>query len=140
MYYFLLGLLILDCLVLAAAILLQSGKGGGVAASFGGVSSSSDAFIGTRQAGNLLTSVSWWSIGIFLGLAFVLQIMSTRSHAPSSVLDKPFSRSTAPPTPRSAPALPLQSAPATPAPATPAPAAPLPQANPAVPLTPQPQH
>jgi preprotein translocase subunit SecG len=132
MYYFLLGLLILDCLVLAAAILLQAGKGGGVAASFGGVSSSSDAFIGTRQAGNLLTSVSWWATGIFIGLAFVLQIMSTHTRAPSSVLDKPFSRPTAPAPAQSAPALPLQSAPATPAP--------LPQANPAVPLTPPPKH
>jgi preprotein translocase subunit SecG len=137
MYYFLLGLLILDCLVLAAAILLQSGKGGGVAASFGGVSSSSDAFIGTRQAGNLLTTVSWWAIGIFIGLAFVLQIMSTRSHAPSSVLDKPFSRPAAPAPAQSAPALPLQSAPT---PAAPAPSTPLPQANPVVPLTPQPKH
>ena len=132
MYYFLLGLLILDCLVLAAAILLQSGKGGGVAASFGGVSSSSDAFIGTRQAGNLLTSVSWWATGIFIGLAFVLQIMSTHTRAPSSVLDKPFSRPAAPAPAQSAPALPLQSAPATPTP--------LPQANPAVPLTPPPKH
>jgi|SRR5580698_10873311 preprotein translocase subunit SecG len=132
MYYFLLGLLILDCLVLAAAILLQAGKGGGVAASFGGVSSSSDAFIGTRQAGNLLTSVSWWATGIFIGLAFVLQIMSTHTRAPSSVLDKPFSRPAAPAPAQSAPALPLQSAPATPAP--------LPQANPAVPLTPPPKH
>src|SRR5881628_3491935 len=54
MYTFLLILLILDSLVLIAAVLLQSGKGGGVAASFGGASSSADAFIGTRQAGNLL--------------------------------------------------------------------------------------
>jgi len=100
------------------------------------VSSSSDAFIGTRQAGNLLTTVSWWATGIFCGLAFVLQIMSTHAHTPSSVLDKPFSKPAAPAPVRSAPALPLQSAPA---PAAPAPAAPLPQANPAVPLTPAPK-
>ena len=37
MYTFLLILLILDSAVLIAAVLLQSGKGGGVAASFGGV-------------------------------------------------------------------------------------------------------
>jgi preprotein translocase subunit SecG len=88
MYTFLLVLLILDALVLATAILLQSGKGGGLAANFGGASSSSDSVMGTRQAGNLLTKASWWCGGIFLGLAFVLQLMSSRSAAPKSVLDK----------------------------------------------------
>jgi preprotein translocase subunit SecG len=120
MYTFLLILLILDSAVLVAAILLQSGKGGGVAASFGGVSSSTDAFIGTRQAGNLLTTVSWWAGGIFCGLAFILQVMSTRTRAPASVLDKTFGRppASAPaPAQRTAPAVPLQPAqPAQPAP------------------------
>ena len=118
----LLGLLILDSFVLVAAILLQSGKGQGMAASFGGVSSSPDAFIGTRQAGNLLTRVGWWSGGIFLMIAFVLQIASARSVAPKSVLDRALA---APPTPQptqsapasAAPALPFQPAPTT-APAT----------------------
>jgi preprotein translocase subunit SecG len=119
MYTFLLILLILDSAVLVTAILLQSGKGGGIAASFGGVSSSTDAFIGTRQAGNLLTTVSWWAGGIFCGLAFVLQIMSTRTRAPSSVLDKTFNRppASAPAPAQQAPALPLQpTQPAQPAP------------------------
>ena len=56
----LLILLIIDSFVLVAAILLQAGKGRGMAASFGGVSSSPDAFIGTRQAGNWLTRITWW--------------------------------------------------------------------------------
>jgi preprotein translocase subunit SecG len=135
LYAFLLVLLILDSAVLIAAILLQAGKGGGVAASFGGVSSSSDAFIGTRQAGNLLTKASWWAGGIFLGLSFVLQVMSTRTRGPSSILDKTFAhppaQSAAPA--QNTPALPLQSVPVTPAPATPAPATPAPAA-------PAPQH
>ncbi len=88
MYSFLLVLLILDAIILGAAILLQSGKGGGLAANFGGASSSADSVIGTRQAGNLLTKASWWCGGVFLGLAFVLQLMSSRSAAPKSVLDK----------------------------------------------------
>ena len=79
MYTLLLVLLILDALVLGAAILLQAGKGGGLSANFGGASSSADSVIGTRQAGNLLTKASWWCGGIFLGLAFVLQLMSSRS-------------------------------------------------------------
>src|SRR5438105_14821030 len=91
-YTFLLTLLVIDCIVLMAAILLQSGKGTGLAANFGGASSSPDAFIGIRQAGNLLTKATWWCGGIFLGLACLLQIMSTRTQVPKSVLEDTFSR------------------------------------------------
>src|SRR3982751_5153781 len=91
LYTFLLVLLIIDCIVVMLAILLQSGKGQGLAASFGGASSSPDAFIGMRQAGNLLTRISWWGGGIFLFLAFILQLMSTRSRVPKSVLEGKFS-------------------------------------------------
>src|SRR6476660_6768088 len=101
MYTFLLVLLILDSLVLIAAILLQSGKGGGLAASFGGVSSSADSLLGTRQAGNLLTRLGWWGGAIFLFLSYVLSLASTKQRAPKSVLDQAF---TQPPAPVSAPA------------------------------------
>jgi preprotein translocase subunit SecG len=87
LFNLLLTILILDAIVLIAAILLQSGKGGGIAANFGG-QSSSDQFIGIRQAGTLLTKASWWCGGIFMGLAFVLQLMSTHQRAPKSVLEK----------------------------------------------------
>jgi preprotein translocase subunit SecG len=112
MFTFLLVLLIIDSVVLIAAVLLQSGKGNGLAASFGGVSSSADSLLGTRQAGNLLTKTSWWGGAIFLFLAFVLSLASTRQRAPKSVLDQAFSP---------------------PAPAT---AAPAPATNSAIPLTP----
>ena len=105
-YKFLLVLLILDALVLIAAVLLQAGKGGGLAASFGGVSSSSDALFGSRQAGNLLTKASWWTGGIFLFLAFVLSLMSARTRTPRSVLDEAFT-----PPPAGAPAGPQNAAP-----------------------------
>jgi len=119
LYTFLLILLVIDCFVLMAAVLLQSGKGTGLAANFGGASSSPDAFIGIRQAGNLLTKASWWSGGIFLFLCFVLQILSTHTSAPRSVLEKGLAtpqQQAAPPT--SAPAVPLEPAPSTNAPAT----------------------
>ena len=118
LYTFLLTLLVIDCVILMAGILLQAGKGTGLAANFGGASSSPDAFIGIRQAGNLLTKVSWWSGGIFLGLSFVLQLMSTHTSAPRSVLEKglgPQPTNAAPP-PTSAPAVPLEPAPTTTAP------------------------
>jgi preprotein translocase subunit SecG len=114
MYTLLIVVLVLVSLVLIAAILLQAGKGGGLAASFGGATSSADAFVGTRQAANLLTRASWWAGGIFLLLGFVLQILSTRSTQPRSVLDRTFTE-------------PARTAPATQAPAsgTPATAVPL---------------
>ncbi len=87
MYTLLVTLLVLVSIVLIAAILLQSGKGQGLSASFGGASSSPDAFIGTRQAGNLLTQISWWGGGVFLVLAFILQLMSSHARTPHSVLE-----------------------------------------------------
>jgi preprotein translocase subunit SecG len=100
MYTFLLVLLIIDSMVLIAAILLQSGKGNGLAATFGGVSSSADSLLGTRQAGNLLTKSSWWSGALFLFLSFVLSVASAHRRAPTSVLDQAFTP------PASAPAAP----------------------------------
>jgi preprotein translocase subunit SecG len=114
MYTFLVILLILDSIVLVGAVLLQSGKGGGLAASFGGATTAADALIGSRQAVTWLSKLSWYGGGVFILLAFVLQIMSTRAAAPRSILDQPATR-------------PTQSAPATP------PAA---KGNPVVPLEP----
>lgn len=102
----LLTLLIIDSVILVAAILLQAGKGGGLAASFGGVTSSAESIIGTRQAGNLLTKTSWWCGGLFLALAFMLSLASSRSSAPRSILDQTF---TTPP----APTVPAQTQPGT---------------------------
>lgn len=129
MYTFLIVILIIDAVILGAAVLLQAGKGGGLAQSFGGASSSADSVLGTRQAGNLLTKTSWWAGGIFIGLAFVLQIMSARSRVPTSILDRALAPSTQQ-APTAAPAsepavqsaVPLQDAQTTPtAPTTPPP-------------------
>ena len=110
LYKFLLVILVIDAFVLIATILLQAGKGSGLAANFGGASSSPDAFIGIRQAGTILTKATWWSAGIFLGLAFVLQIMSTQTAAPKSVLEKTFSNQPLPAAPQNNvnPAVPLE--------------------------------
>ena len=119
-YKALIVLLLLDAFVLMAAVLFQSGKGGGLAASFGGASSG-DALFGARQAGNLLTKVTWWSAGIFIGLAFVMQLLTSRSNGPRSVLDQSFAPAPAksvpaPATPATqAPAVPLQALPTAPA-------------------------
>lgn len=96
---FLLTLLIIDSVILIAAVLLQAGKGGGLAASFGGVTSSADAILGTRQAGNLLTKISWWCGGIFLAIAFALTLAGPRRNAPRSILDQTFTPQPAPTAP-----------------------------------------
>lgn len=130
-YGLFLTILVLVAFLLIAAVLLQSGKGGGMAATFGGASSSADAILGTRQAGNLLTKASWWLGGIFLGLSFLLQIASTRRTAPKSVLDQTFGGRAAPTAPATAtpatgtgaaPALPLEQPATSTAPATSTPA------------------
>lgn len=109
MYTFLLILLILDALIVMVAILLQAAKGGGLASSFGGATTASDAFIGTRQATNLLSRVSWWGGGAFLFFAFVLQLMNAGARVPKSILDQPVSQ-----TPATTPATPAQAGSAVP--------------------------
>ncbi len=87
MFPFLIVLISLIALVLCVMILLQSAKGGGLAASFGGASSSTDSFMGGRQAANALTKMSWYGGGSFLFLALVLTVLSARPDAaPESIL------------------------------------------------------
>jgi len=116
MYTFIIVLLVIDCIILGVAVLLQSPKGGGLSATFGGAGSSPDSFIGTRQAANLLTKTTWWTAGIFMGLAYLLQLMSAHASSPRSVLDEPFSQQPAAPT-APAPTSANTAVPLTPAPA-----------------------
>lgn len=110
-YRILITLLAIDSVILIAAVLLQAGKGGGLAASFGGVTSSADAILGTRQAGNLLTKISWWCGGLFLGLAFLISLTGSRRNQPRSILDQTFTTPPAQTAPATAPntnVLPIQ--------------------------------
>jgi preprotein translocase subunit SecG len=95
-------ILLLDAIILTAAVLLQAGQGGGLASLGGG--SGTDMFMGGRQATTLLTKITWWTAGIFLFLAFVLTLMSSHSAAPRSVLE---GGAPAPPPVQNAP-LPIQ--------------------------------
>jgi preprotein translocase subunit SecG len=132
MYTFLFVLLILDAFVLIAAILLQSGKGSGLAASFGGASSAAESVIGSRQAGNLLTRTSWWAGGAFVALSFILQLAGRGQRTPRSVLDQSFG--TPPAQQQAAPNAPAGAAPAVPlTPTTPQPTAPAGGTQPAPP-------
>ena len=109
-YNFLLVILVIDAVILIAAILLQSGKGGGLAANFGGASSAPDAFVGIRQAGTILTKATWWCGGIFLALALILSVMSaSRSGVGGrSSLQERLRQNSAPATQEAPVPLPLQ--------------------------------
>ena len=87
MYSFFLMVLVLDGLFLILVVLLQSGKGTGLAAEFGGASSSTDSFLGGRQAATVLTKASWVSGGVFMVLALLLAILSARARQPGSILE-----------------------------------------------------
>jgi len=86
MYGFLLAVLVLDGLFLAVVILLQSGKGGGLAAVGGSGGTVADGVLGGRQATTVLTRATWTAGALFMSLALVLSILSSRARAPESVI------------------------------------------------------
>jgi preprotein translocase subunit SecG len=85
MYAILVVILILDALILATAVLLQAGQGGGLATLGGGAGT--ETIMGGRQATTLLTKVTWWTAGIFLFLALVLTFLSQQAGQVRSVLE-----------------------------------------------------
>src|SRR5437867_4558 len=118
-------LAILAALILFPAILFQAGQGGGLATQFGG-GSSTDAFVGGRQAATILHKASWWAGGTFLAICFVLQLVSGHGSAPQSITQEELRRQAqqqAPAPITGAAPLPLQS------PSAPPSAAPLPGAR-----------
>ena len=85
MYGILLGILVLDGIFLGIVILLQSGKGGGLAA-VGGGAAMTEGILAGRQATTVLTRATWISGSAFMVLAFILAIMSSRAVQPQSIL------------------------------------------------------
>lgn len=91
MFTFLLLLLLLDGVLMSVIILLQAGKGGGLAAMGGGGGGTmADGIIGGRQAATLLTKSTWITGAIFLILALVLSVLSSRAAGPASILEDEF--------------------------------------------------
>lgn len=76
MFTLFLFLILATAILLCLVILLQSGKGGGLASTFGGTSSSTESFMGGRKAANFLTKLSWVGGGVFLFLALILSVLS----------------------------------------------------------------
>ncbi|MGK7310916.1 MAG: preprotein translocase subunit SecG [Candidatus Longimicrobiales bacterium M2_2A_002] len=89
MFGILLTLLIIDGVLLMVIVLLQAGKGGGLAA-MGGGSAGTESFMGGRQAATVLTKATWATGAIFLALAVVLSILSTRRQDATPLLQDEF--------------------------------------------------
>ena len=85
MYGILLAVLILDGIFLGVVVLLQSGKGGGLAA-MGGGAAATDGILGGRQATTMLTRATWTTGSVFMFLSLVLSIMSSATQVPQSIL------------------------------------------------------
>ena len=123
MYYVIIGLYLLTCLILSLVILLQQGRGGDIASAFGG--SSSQAAFGARAGATVLTKATAVAAVLFMLLALTLSIIGQRgtgsvvsgTAAPSTAKPLVPAPSTTPP-PAPAATTPAPSAPAT-TPATP---------------------
>ncbi len=98
MFGILLTLLILDGVLLMVVVLLQAGKGGGLAA-MGGGGAGTESFMGGRQAATVLTKATWTTGAIFVGLAVVLSILSTRRQEATPLLQDEFQSAPAAPQP-----------------------------------------
>lgn len=98
MFGFFLTLLVLDGIFLATIILLQSGKGGGLAAMGGGVTST-EGVLGGRQAATFLVRASWAAGAAFMILSLILAILSSRAQAPGSILEEGLQQAPTQPTP-----------------------------------------
>jgi len=77
---------ILTCIALILVIILQSGKGGGVSAAFGG---GAGAALGQRSAGTVLGKFTAIAAGVFMVTSMVLAVFSTPSARDRTLNDVP---------------------------------------------------
>ena len=80
LYYVLVTVYVITCLLLILAVLLQQGRGGDLASAFGGGGSSQTAF-GARQGATVLTRAA-----TVLGALFMLGALGARHRGPHRTL------------------------------------------------------
>ncbi|MFW6192671.1 MAG: preprotein translocase subunit SecG [Gemmatimonadota bacterium] len=92
MFVFLVVLMVLLAIGLCVMILLQAGKGGGLASTFGGASSSTESFMGGHQAATALVKGTWIGGALFLLLGLTLSVLSVgeREGEGESILQDQF--------------------------------------------------
>jgi len=105
MYIVLIVIHVLVCFLMVGAILLQSGKGAEIGASFGG---SSQTVFGSRGPANFLSKFTVVVAAIFMVTSLSLAIMARERTFSSTVIDlkKKETSQTAPDPPSVAPAAP----------------------------------
>ena len=132
LYYLIVTIYVITCLVLVLVILLQQGKGGDIANAFGG--GASQAAFGARSGATVLSRATTVGAILFVVCAITLGILGQRG--PGSVLSG--RRGTAPPAGATLPGTtpPPAAAPKPANPATPAPTGSAPAPTPAPPATP----
>jgi preprotein translocase subunit SecG len=105
MYILLIIIHVMVCFLMIGAILLQSGKGAEIGASFGG---SSQTVFGSRGPANFLSKFTVVVAAIFMLTSFGLAILAKDRAFSSTVIDlnKKESSQTAPETPAATPTAP----------------------------------
>lgn len=112
----LIGLLVIDAILLTLLVLIQQGKGGGLATDIQGVAQASQ-LLGVRQAADFAEKATWTLFGALIVLTFLIHAVYSisrgrdadrRPRVADVVNTQPFTSPT--------------TSPAQPAPATPAPA------------------
>lgn len=78
MYGFVIGLIILICILLVLVILAQNSKGGGLSSQFGGSAASN--IMGVKKTGDLLEKLTWGFI-----VALVVLTLTTSAIQPNQV-------------------------------------------------------
>ncbi len=107
MYSILLIIHLFLSIVLVVAILLQAGKGGGLAAAFGGGGPSETVF-GGRGAATFLTKLTTVVGILFFVTSFSLALLSRHTEGPRSLIDREMQETTAEPQPYLPGAIPLE--------------------------------
>jgi preprotein translocase subunit SecG len=84
LYTFLITLHVFISFIMIGVVLLQSGKGAEIGASFGG---SSQTVFGSRGPGTFLSKATAWAATIFMLTSLSLAILSKQAVTGSSILD-----------------------------------------------------
>ena len=77
------------CFALVVCVLLQAGKGGGLAAGFGG-SGTGFELLGGRQTATFLHQATRWLGVLFLVIAFLIALLTARGGRPGSLVEREF--------------------------------------------------
>ena len=72
--------------LLIAVVLMQASQGGGLSGTFGGNAASS--MLGGQNAGNVLSRITTWLATLFLTLAVLISVLTSKSDSSASSLVK----------------------------------------------------